>query len=779
MELDYDVVGVSSGVSGVVALFRPSVNVSAKGEVPMTLQVFRIRLPCSGLVSAQIPLALRLNVTAPPGTKYNDTILVFKRNKICLKGDRVRKNHGDGVSAEVANNNHSITAGKFHCGKCNPSAPLLTLIRIRLPVQETTTKSNPPNKIESRQESVYLMKEKRGRISPSKIKRIDCVESRVVGVGSSGSGVAREQGVGEIRVQAPPRNDSVRLEPGPLLNGAGALYVAATCACALILVVGSVASALYIRNSKARIQESQNVISELTYNELEALLRQEINETTPYDWKEFCKHVETLEHEYWTKDGIIEDATKDLELEIQSNRQSVQYQSISQAVSNTESSVHITQSGQTVSIINQYTSFVDNQSRGLTICYKIKHLAIQIPVSRFELSRFGWERGVKGSSMDGADDKAEGASGRAVASGYSVVCPFRKTLPCCSYSAADTGGLARSSVLVRVDPRPGSANSGSYATIADLEPLYARPCGSRASYYASSHVTHLSQSTDPCEKARALAVSRSALYCRNLVQEGTFGRVYKGSLELAGREQEVIIKTVTEVASAYQASLLVVEGSQLAGLVHANIASLAAACLDSSCPLLAYTSTPGELNLKLYLTDGNHHPVTRDLVHVGAQVARAGAFLHGRGLLHRDIAARNCLIEPSSLRVRLADTALARDLFPQDYHCLGDNENRPIRWMALETLQHNQYSTATDVWSFGVFLWELATMGQQPYVEVDPFEMMACLRDGYRLVQPRPCPDELFAVMAVCWLGLSRDRPTMPQLLAYLQDFHDALGGFI
>ncbi|XP_046818963.1 tyrosine-protein kinase Drl-like isoform X2 [Vespa velutina] len=491
MELDYDVVRVAGAASGMMALLSPRVNVSAKGEVPVVLQVFRIRLPCSGLVSAEIPLALRLNVTAPPGTKYNDTILVFKRNKICLKG-----------------------------------------------------------------------------------------------------------------VETPPRNESVRLEPGPLVNGAGALYVAATCACALILVVGSVASALYIRNSKARVQESH-------------------------------------------------------------------------------------------------------------------------------------------------------------------------------YSAADTDGLARSSVLVRVDPRPGSANSGSYATIADLEPLYARPCGSRASYYAASHVTHLSQSTDPCEKARALSVPRSALYCRNLVQEGTFGRVYRGTLDMGGREQEVIIKTVTEVASAYQASLLVVEGSQLAGLVHANIASLAAACLDSSCPLLAYTSTQGELNLKLYLTDGSHHPVTRDLVNVGAQVARAGAFLHGRGLLHRDIAARNCLIEPNSLRVRLADAALARDLFPQDYHCLGDNENRPIRWMALESLQHNQYSTATDVWSFGVFLWELATLGQQPYVEVDPFEMMVCLRDGYRLAQPRPCPDELFAVMAVCWLGLSRDRPTMPQLLAYLQDFHDALGGFI
>ncbi|XP_046742938.1 tyrosine-protein kinase Drl-like isoform X1 [Diprion similis] len=499
MQLDYEVVGTPGrGNTGMMALLPPRVNVSAQGEVPVKLQVFRIRLPCSGLASAEIPLVLRLNVSAPPGTRYNDTVLLFRRNKICLKG-----------------------------------------------------------------------------------------------------------------VEAPLKNNSVKLEAGSLVTGSGTLYVAAACACALVLVVASVVSALYIRNSKARVQESQ------------------------------------------------------------------------------------------------------------------------------------------------------------------------KTLPCCSYTAATTGGLTGSSVLVRVDTRPGSANSGSYATIADLEPLYARPCGSRASYYAASHVTHLSQATDPCDKAKALAVPRSALHCRNLAQVGTFGQVFKGTLELAGRDQEVIIKTVTEVASAYQASLLVVEGSQLAGLVHANIASLAAACLDSPCPLLAYNSTINELNLKLYLTDGRYHPVARDLVHVGAQVARAGAFLHGRGLLHRDIAARNCLIEPASLRVRLADAALARDLFPQDYHCLGDNENRPIRWMALETLIHNQFSTATDVWAFGVLLWELATMGQQPYLEVDPFEMMACLRDGYRLAQPRPCADELFAVMTVCWLGLPRDRPTMPQLLAYLQEFHDALGGFI
>lgn len=88
MELDYDVVGVPGAVGpGMMALLPPRVNVSARGEVPVALQVFRIRLPCSGLASAEIPLALRLNVTAPPGTKYNDTVLAFKRNKICFKGE--------------------------------------------------------------------------------------------------------------------------------------------------------------------------------------------------------------------------------------------------------------------------------------------------------------------------------------------------------------------------------------------------------------------------------------------------------------------------------------------------------------------------------------------------------------------------------------------------------------------------------------------------------------------------------------------------------------------
>lgn len=95
------------------------------------------------------------------------------------------------------------------------------------------------------------------------------------------------------------------------------------------------------------------------------------------------------------------------------------------------------------------------------------------------------------------------------------------------------------------------------------------------------------------------------------------------------------------------------------------------------------------------------------------------------------------------LKIQVADNALSRDLFPADYHCLGDNENRPIKWLAIESLQHKTFSASSDVWSFGVLLWELTTLAQQPYLEIDPFEMAAYLKDGYRLAQPVNCPDEL------------------------------------
>uniref|UniRef100_A0A8D2FK31 receptor protein-tyrosine kinase n=1 Tax=Theropithecus gelada TaxID=9565 RepID=A0A8D2FK31_THEGE len=166
----------------------------------------------------------------------------------------------------------------------------------------------------------------------------------------------------------------------------------------------------------------------------------------------------------------------------------------------------------------------------------------------------------------------------------------------------------------------------------------------------------------------------------------------------------------------------------------------------------------------------------QDLVPMAIQTACGMSYLARREVIHKDRAARNCVTD-DTLQVKITDNALSRDWFSMDYHCLGDNENRPVRWMALESLVNNELSSTSDVWAFGVMLWELMTLGQMAYVDTDPFEMAAYLKDGYRITQPINCPDEPFAVMACCWALDPGERPKFQQLVQCLTEFHAARGG--
>uniref|UniRef100_A0AAF5PMS1 Protein kinase domain-containing protein n=3 Tax=Wuchereria bancrofti TaxID=6293 RepID=A0AAF5PMS1_WUCBA len=157
----------------------------------------------------------------------------------------------------------------------------------------------------------------------------------------------------------------------------------------------------------------------------------------------------------------------------------------------------------------------------------------------------------------------------------------------------------------------------------------------------------------------------------------------------------------------------------------------------------------GETNTQFRNPNDNGIQTLRaqELVSMALQILNAVIHLHHFGIIHKDIATRNCLVSKihnhDNLFVQICDSALSKDFFPNDYHCLGDNENRPMKWMAYESLIHNSFNSSTDVWSFGVTLWELLTCGQQPYPEIDPDEMTAYLECGKRLSQPYSCPDEL------------------------------------
>ncbi|XP_053785691.1 tyrosine-protein kinase RYK isoform X3 [Desmodus rotundus] len=289
-------------------------------------------------------------------------------------------------------------------------------------------------------------------------------------------------------------------------------------------------------------------------------------------------------------------------------------------------------------------------------------------------------------------------------------------------------------------------------------------------------------------KVKDIAISRERITLKDVLQEGTFGRIFHGILideKDPNKEKQAFVKTVKDQASEIQVTMMLTESCKLRGLHHRNLLPITHVCIEEGEKPMVILPHMNWGNLKLFLRQcklveaNNPQAISQqDLVHMAIQIACGMSYLARREVIHKDLAARNCVID-DTLQVKITDNALSRDLFPMDYHCLGDNENRPVRWMALESLVNNEFSSASDVWAFGVTLWELMTLGQTPYVDIDPFEMAAYLKDGYRIAQPINCPDELFAVMACCWALDPEERPKFQQLVQCLTEFHAALGAYV
>nr|XP_042709349.1 tyrosine-protein kinase RYK isoform X1 [Chrysemys picta bellii] len=289
-------------------------------------------------------------------------------------------------------------------------------------------------------------------------------------------------------------------------------------------------------------------------------------------------------------------------------------------------------------------------------------------------------------------------------------------------------------------------------------------------------------------KVKDIAISRERITLKDVLQEGTFGRIFHGILieeKDPSKEKQVFVKTVKDQASEVQVTMMLTESCKLRGLHHRNLLPITHVSIEDGEKPMVLLPFMNWGNLKLFLRQcklveaNNPQAISQqDLVHMAIQIACGMSYLARREVIHKDLAARNCVID-DALQVKITDNALSRDLFPMDYHCLGDNENRPVRWMALESLVNNEFSSASDVWAFGVTLWELMTLGQTPYVDIDPFEMAAYLKDGYRIAQPINCPDELFAVMACCWALDPEERPKFQQLVQCLTEFHAALGAYV
>uniref|UniRef100_A0A669BF26 Fibroblast growth factor receptor n=1 Tax=Oreochromis niloticus TaxID=8128 RepID=A0A669BF26_ORENI len=266
--------------------------------------------------------------------------------------------------------------------------------------------------------------------------------------------------------------------------------------------------------------------------------------------------------------------------------------------------------------------------------------------------------------------------------------------------------------------------------------------------------------------------------------EGCFGQVVMGEAvgldkEKPNRVTKVAVKMLKADATEKDLSDLISEMEMMKIIgKHKNIINLLGACTQDG-PLYVIVEYASKGNLREYLrarrppgmeycSNPDQVPVEnvsiKDLVSFAYQVARGMEYLASKKCIHRDLAARNVLVTDDSV-MKIADFGLARDIHHIDYYKKTTNGRLPVKWMAPEALFDRIYTHQSDVWSFGVLLWEIFTLGGSPYPGVPVEELFKLLKEGHRMDKPSTCTHELYMMMRDCWHAVPSQRPTFKQLV--------------
>ncbi|RCN29512.1 fibronectin type III domain protein [Ancylostoma caninum] len=280
-------------------------------------------------------------------------------------------------------------------------------------------------------------------------------------------------------------------------------------------------------------------------------------------------------------------------------------------------------------------------------------------------------------------------------------------------------------------------------------------------------------------------IDPAAVFITEVIGGGEFGDVCKGGLKrsmLGGgiansifdNEIDVVaIKTLKPGSSAKAKADFLLEASIMGQFAHQNVIRLIGVVTRSE-PVMIVTEfmSNGSLDHFLRGKDARGEELGWPrIVDMLRGIAAGMKYLTDKGYVHRDLAARNVLVD-AELNCKIADFGLSRgvdDSAEQEYTTNGGKI--PVRWTSPEAITHRKFTAASDVWSFGVLVWEVCSFGERPYWDWTNQKVISEIMLGYRLPAPMDCPVALHRLMLWCWRLDRHERPTFAQILAILEKY--------
>ncbi|XP_034037776.1 tyrosine-protein kinase BTK isoform X2 [Thalassophryne amazonica] len=255
-------------------------------------------------------------------------------------------------------------------------------------------------------------------------------------------------------------------------------------------------------------------------------------------------------------------------------------------------------------------------------------------------------------------------------------------------------------------------------------------------------------------------------HCLTFIKElgtGQFGVVKYGKWQ---GKHDVAIKMIRE--GSMSEDDFIEEAKIMMKLHHENLVQLYGVCTKQR-PIYIVTEYLSNGCLLTYLKEGlTQHPTSIQLLEMCKDVSEGMAYLESKQYIHRDLAARNCLVD-SNGTVKVTDFGLSRYVLDDEYTSSAGSKF-PVRWSPPEVLLYCKFSSKSDIWAYGVLMWEVYTLGRLPYERLNNAEIADQVSRGLRLYRPQLANDRVYSIMSICWCDKADERPTFQELVLTVQD---------